>query len=391
MDVIMPQLGETVDNGTVVAWLRQVGESVRQGEPLFELETEKVTTEIPAPADGVLTEILVAAGQNVQVGSKLAVIAPGEPPTGRVVETPNPDSTRRLSPVVRRLLAENSLKPQDVSGTGRDGRVTRGDVLSKIKARDIETPLPSAASSSQQGVSASAEVEVVPFTALRRRIAEHMVRSKAASPHVLQAIEADFQAVDRVRERHAAEWKRAEGFSLTYLPFVARAVCLILQQFPRLNASVEGDRLLMYRQVNLAIAVDVNREGLVAPVIKRADNLTVGQLARDIHRVSMLTRGNQLVPDALTQGTYTISNSGSFGTFLTAPIINQPQVAILSMDGIRKKPVVIAGEEGDAIAIRPIGILAQSFDHRAVDGAYSASFLKRLRECIEGSHWSLDF
>ena len=390
MDVIMPQLGETVDNGTVVAWLRRIGESVRQGDPLFELETEKVTTEIPAPADGVLTQILVAAGQNVQVGSKLAVISPEAPPPARVVETNAHESTRKLSPVVRRLLAENSLELKDVTGTGRDGRVTRGDILSKIEARDIEAKHPSPAGG-KESMSASAEMEVVPFTASRKRIADHMVRSKAASPHVLQAIEADFQTIDRLRERHAREWKEAEGFSLTYLPFVARAVCLILQEFPRLNASIDGDRLLIHRQVNLAIAVDINRENLVAPVIKRAGDLTVRQLARDIHRVSMLTRGNQLVPDDLTQGTYTISNSGSFGTFLTAPIINQPQVAILSMDGIRKKPAVIETHDGDAVAIRPIGILAQSFDHRAVDGAYSASFLKRLRECIEGNHWSLDF
>ncbi|HEV2269734.1 MAG TPA: dihydrolipoamide acetyltransferase family protein [Steroidobacteraceae bacterium] len=389
MDVLMPQLGETVDNGTVVAWFRRIGESVREGDPLFELETEKVTTEIPAPADGLLTEILVEAGQNVRVGSKLAVISAEAPPPGPVVETCNPQSRRKLSPVVRRLLAENSLELKDVTGTGRDGRVTRSDVLSKIEARAIEAPRPSA-SGGEERVSASAEVEVVPFTALRRRIADHMVRSKAASPHVLQAIEADFHTIERVRERHAREWKQAEGFSLTYLPFIARAVCLILQEFPRLNASVESDRLLLYRQVNLAIAVDVNREGLLAPVIKRAADLTVRQLAQDIHRVSMRTRGNQLLPDELTEGTYTISNSGSFGTFLTAPIINQPQVAILSTDGIRKKAVVIEGEDGDAIAIRPMGILAQSFDHRAVDGAYSASFLKRLRECIEGSHWSLD-
>lgn len=391
MDVIMPQLGETVDSGTLVTWLKKVGDSVKQGDPLFELETEKVTTEIPAPADGVLAEILVAAGQNVKVGSRLAVISSQESPPPRVALTRPRDSARRLSPVVRRLILENSLELKDLTGTGRNGRITRGDVLSRIKVRGADATQPSAPEGEASISSAPANVDVVPFGTARRRIAEHMVRSKAASPHVLQAVEADFQVIDRVRERHASEWKQAEGFSLSYLPFVARAVCRTLAEFPRLNASVEGDRLLVYKQINLAIAVDVNRESLVAPVVKRADDLTVRQLAHEIHRMSLLARSNQLAPDDLTQGTYTISNSGSFGTLLTAPIINQPQVAILSMDGVHKKPAVIETPEGDAIAIRPIGILAQSFDHRAVDGAYSASFLKRLRECIERSQWSLDF
>jgi 2-oxoglutarate dehydrogenase E2 component (dihydrolipoamide succinyltransferase) len=386
----MPQLGETVDSGTVVAWLRQIGESVRQGDPLFELETEKVSTEIPAPADGVLTEILVAAGQNVRVGSRLAIILTQASPPTRGAKDGNRDSSDRLSPVVRRLISENSLEPKDVTGTGRDGRITRNDVLSKINARGASAAHPLASGGDESVSSAPADVDVVPFGALRKRIAEHMVRSKAASPHVLQAVEADFQIIDRVRERHAKEWKQAEGFSLSYLPFVARAVCLTLREFPRLNACIERDRLLMYKHINLAIAVDINHEGLVAPVIKRAGNLTVRQLAQAIHRISLLARSNRLGPDDLTQGTYTISNSGSFGTLLTAPIINQPQVAILSLDGIHKKPAVIETQDGDAIAIRPIGILGQSFDHRAIDGAYSASFLKLLREGIERSHWSLD-
>jgi 2-oxoglutarate dehydrogenase E2 component (dihydrolipoamide succinyltransferase) len=230
----------------------------------------------------------------------------------------------------------------------------------------------------------------LPFTRIRRLTAEHMVRSKATSPHVLQAVEVDFFRVDQVRKTVRDAFKAKHGHSLTYLPFIAHAVCQALRDFPNLNSSVHGDGLVLHEHVNLGVAVDLGREGLVAPVIKSAEKLSVAQLATAITDVSTRARNGRLKPDDFANGTYTLSNSGTFGTLITAPIINQPQVAILSTDGVRKKPVVIETSDGDAIAIRPVGILAQSFDHRAVDGAYSAAFLDRVRKLLENSHWLVE-
>jgi 2-oxoglutarate dehydrogenase E2 component (dihydrolipoamide succinyltransferase) len=215
-----------------------------------------------------------------------------------------------------------------------------------------------------------------------------MVRSKATSPHVLQAVEADFARVARARTGVSGAWKKREGFSLTYLPFIAKAVCEAIREFPHVNAAIDGENLVVFRRVNLGIAVDLDFDGLVAPVIKDADQMTLQELARAIRDVSERARTNQLKPDDFTEGTYTISNSGVFGTMITAPIINQPQVAILSTDGITKKPVVIETDDGDTIGIRPVGVLAQSFDHRAIDGAYSAAFLNRVREIIQTKDWA---
>jgi 2-oxoglutarate dehydrogenase E2 component (dihydrolipoamide succinyltransferase) len=230
----------------------------------------------------------------------------------------------------------------------------------------------------------------VPFTRIRKLTAEHMVRSKATSPHVLQAVEVDFYRVDQVRKSMRDAWKTKHGHSLTYLPFIANAVCRALEDFPNLNASVHGDSLILHPSVNLGIAIDLGAEGLVAPVIKNAGSMSVAQLADAIAEIAQRARNGKLKPDDFAGGTYTLSNSGSFGTLITAPIINQPQVAILSTDGVRKKPVVVETSDGDSIAIRPVGVLAQSFDHRAVDGAYSAAFLDRVRKIIETSHWALE-
>ena len=206
----------------------------------------------------------------------------------------------------------------------------------------------------------------------------------------VQAVEVDFFRVDQVRKTMRDAFKSKHGHSLTYLPFIAHAVCQALHEFPNLNSSVQGDGLVIHANVNLAIAVDLGPEGLVAPVIKHADNLSVSQLAGAINDVSSRARSGRLKPDDFSGGTYTLSNSGTFGTLITAPIINQPQVAILSTDGVRKKPVVLETSEGDTIAIRPVGILAQSFDHRAVDGAYSAAFLDKVRKLLENSHWLVE-
>jgi 2-oxoglutarate dehydrogenase E2 component (dihydrolipoamide succinyltransferase) len=419
MDVVMPQLGETVREGAISIWHKRVGDAVRPEEPLFEVETDKVTVDVPAPAAGVLVEILVPVGERVEVGTRLAVIrvdgeasagpaahaggAPGASHAGdaghgphapanaggRVVPLPaNPEL--RLSPVVRRLLAEHGIAdPTVIRGTGAAGRVTRDDVLAYIGRRggagrggaESRTAAPPTAVGSAP--SDAAGDTIVPMSRIRKLTAEHMVRSAATSPHVLQAVEVDFFAVDRLRSAAGDAWRAREGFALSYLPFVARAVCLAIPAFPHVNASVRGDSLVVHHRIHLGIAVDLDRAGLVVPVVRDAQARTVRELAIAIHRLAERARAGALAPDDLAEGTYTLSNSGSFGTLITAPIIHQPQVAILSTDGVRKRPVVVETAAGDAIAIRPVGVLAQCFDHRAFDGAYSAAFLGRVRQLLE--------
>lgn len=230
----------------------------------------------------------------------------------------------------------------------------------------------------------------VPLSSMRRRIAKHMAASKATSPHVAMATEIDYGAIDRVRRTAGPAWREAEGIGLTYLPFVAWAVCRALECYPQLNAWIDGNDLVLHRGVHLGIAVDLDFEGLIVPVVQQADERTVTELARSIRQLSDLARARKLTVDAVQGGTYTITNAGPFGTFFTAPIINQPQVAILSTDGVRKRPMVVEGADGDEIAIRPGGLMVQSFDHRAVDGAYSAAFLKELKTVVECTDWDVE-
>ena len=351
MQVVMPQLGETVAEGTVTAWRKQVGERVEAGEALFDVSTDKVETEVPAPASGVLTAILVSEGTTVKVGAALATI-------GEAAEA-GAATEERLSPVVRKLLAEHGLQASEIKGTGAEGRVTRRDVLEHVERRKGATP---------------AAAERRPLGPIRKRTAEQMALSWRTIPHVLQAIEVDFRAVESARAAHG----------LTYLPFVARAVCEAIASFPLVNASIDGDALLVHRRVHLGIAVDLGADGLMVPVVKDAAAKSLPDLAHAIEELAEKARARKLRPDDVTEGTYTISNSGRFGTLLTAPIILPPQVAILSLDAVTRKPVVV----GESVAVRPVGILAQSFDHRAFDGAYSAAFLRRLKEILEGRDWS---
>jgi pyruvate dehydrogenase E2 component (dihydrolipoamide acetyltransferase) len=424
MDIIMPQLGETVLEGLITTWYKKPGETVAADESLFEVETDKVTTAIPAPAPGVVREILVEAGTTVKVGTRLAVIEAASaqaaggvaentavvvPPVSQVAAARSParlgrDASRKLSPVVRRLLAESGLRAEAVRGSGRDGRITREDVLGRIAAgapmarREAqhgavgaavvhEVPRVDPTPSLQPTPTVSPDDRVVPLNKIRRATAAHMVRSIATSVHTLQAVEVDFQSVDRARNARGADWKAKEGFSLTYLPFVCAAACEALADFPLINATFSNDALIVHRRVNIGVAVDLGFEGLVVPVLRDANHKNVRGLARETHTLVQKARVNTLSADDVSGGTYTISNSGSFGTLITAPIIHQPQVAILSLDGVHKKPTVIEGPDGDAIAVRPIGVVAQSFDHRAFDGAYSAAFLRRLKEALETRNW----
>ena len=399
MNVIMPQLGETVAEGVVTKWYKKVGDTVKADETLFDVETDKVSTEIPAPVSGIVAEILVHEGVTAKVGAPLAVIRESGAAAAPVAAKPAATAAvaplarfspagagERLSPVVRRLIAEHQLNPADIRGSGRDGRITREDVLAFIAQRGAhqadavrtEPPAPYTIGAQTRK----------PLNNVRKRTAEHLAKSWAAVPHVLQAVEVDFLRVEQARSAAGAAWKARAGFTLTYLPFIMRAVSVALAKFPLLNASLDGDDLVLHSRINIGVAVDLSFEGLVVPVIKDVPSKSLPQLAREINDLAQRARNNRLKPDEVSGGTYTLSNSGVFGTLITAPIINQPQVAILSTDGVHKKPVVIESDAGDSIAIRPVGVLAQTFDHRALDGAYSAAYLREVKTILETRDWT---
>jgi pyruvate dehydrogenase E2 component (dihydrolipoamide acetyltransferase) len=441
-DVFMPQLGETVADGTVTKWFKKVGDMVTRGEPLFEVSTDKVDTEIPAPADGVLSEILVAEGTTVDVGTRLAVIgadgaasststassinssSPSAPTTSSAPPIVEADGREKLSPVVRRLLAEHELRASDVTGTGPGGRVTKEDVLSAAATPKVAKSATPAAPPSpvvrrllaEQGLVASDIVgtgpdgritrrdvelaaavttpprqddEIIPFTKIRQLTAEHMVRSKATSAHTLMVKEIDFESVERIRRTLGEQFKTSEGFSLTYLPFIAVATMTALRDFPHLNSSVGNNELIVHHALNLGIAVDLDTAGLVVPVLRQADLLNVRDMARAIRDVATRARSKSLGVDDMSGGTFTITNPGPYGTLMTGAVINQPQVAILSTDGVARKPVVVTGSDGsEAIAIHSVGLVALTFDHRAVDGAYAAKFLARLAALLQETDWA---
>jgi pyruvate dehydrogenase E2 component (dihydrolipoamide acetyltransferase) len=505
-DITMPQLGETVTEGTITKWFKSVGDEISEDEPLFEVSTDKVDSEVPSPASGYLAEILVEEGDTVDVGTKLAVIS-SEAPSGdgksdgkgdgekaekkeseekKVAEgaetaeaeededqqeddeaaeaepededegeeekekdaaehaeggeekarpakaeaeakgakkaegEQKPEKAKAgtktgereesasggdgsagkvLSPVVRKLIAEHDLDANQIKGTGQGGRITRSDVLSYIdqggpakteeKASPKEKEAPTRAAPEPAAARAGDDDEAIAFSNIRRRTAEHMVRSKATSAHVLTAVEVDFENVDKVRGAAGAEFKEREGFSLTYLPFIARAVIDAIDEYPNVNASVGDNELVVHRRVHLGIAVDLSFQGLLAPVVHDADGKRLRAIAREFSDLAARARAKKLGADEISGGTFTITNPGGYGTFITAAIINQPQVAILSTDGVKKKPVAVELPDGsDAIVVHPVGMLALSFDHRAFDGAYASAFVARVKEILETRDWS---
>jgi pyruvate dehydrogenase E2 component (dihydrolipoyllysine-residue acetyltransferase) len=426
-EVTMPKLGETVTEGVVSQWLKQVGDTVAFDDPLFEVSTDKVDSEVPSPYDGVLLEILVNEGDTVPVGTAIARIGePGAesapssaPPAGaaaQVSETDEPATELAavatppagngqpgvlLSPVVRRMAAERGIDLTAIAGSGGGGRIRREDVEQAIAAQPAAAAPPAtvsalatapaaapapAVAAPKPAASMSPGDEVVKLSRMRLITADLMVKSLKTSAHVWTSVEVDFEHVEQVRQQHREQFKKREGVSLTYLPFIARAVCDALREFPAVNSSIdiEGQTMTLHHYVNLGIAVDLSEQGLVAPVVKNADSLNIRGLARNIAAVAAGARARTLAAADMSGSTFTITNPGPFASYASAPVINQPNVAILSTDGIARRPVAV----GDAIAIHHMSILGFSYDHRAFDGSTASMFLRYIRDAIQDRGWS---
>lgn len=466
--ITMPQLGETVTEGTILSWAKQVGDTIAEDEVLVEISTDKVDTEMPSPASGVIEQILVEEGETVTVGTEIAVIADAadaaggaaEPadeqpvaaqgptggaavwsqqgPTGTERPAPVPptdgdtalpaaagataaavsaaadagDDSRRgvLSPVVRKLAAEGGVDLDQIVGTGSGGRITRKDVEAVVAAGEaaVEAPVPVVVEDGQATKVTVEEPEPVVAGAVETQdagepdegdvglskirviTAERMVESKRTSAHVWTSVEVDFESVARARSQHGPGFKESEGFSLTYMPFISRATIDALSAFPVVNSSLdtEAGTAEFHRGVALGIAVDLNQGGLIVLTMKNADSHSLTGLAREIRGVADRARDNHLKPDDLATSTFTITNPGPFGSYMSAPIINQPNVAILSTDTVVKRPTVVTLPDGtDTVAIRHIGYLGLSWDHRAFDGSTAVLFLARIKENLQSWDW----
>jgi len=447
-EVQMPELGENITEGTVTQWFKSVGEVTTAGEALFGVSTDKVDAEVPSPITGTITEIRAAVGETVAIGAvvamvdaqgaapapKSAVSAPAASAPSPSAESPTPtpapvaassepapalavpasaapveqsppapapaaspvDARLVTSPVVRKLINELGSDASLVTGTGLDGRITRKDAekvayseghLASARTREARVQVLPASVPTPPAPSAGANF--VPFNKIRKITGDRMVATKAISPHVMNVVEVDYERIESVRRKYQDRWKSKEGFTLTYLPFIARALVQSLRDFPHMNASVVEGGLVLHPHVDLNIAVDMNFEGLLAPIMRQVEDKRMPAIAREIAEIASRVRSGKARAEDIANGTFTISNSGPFGSFMVAPLINQPQVAILSTDGISRKPVVVTDVEGnESIAIHSVGMLVLSWDHRAFDGAYAASFLRRLKEILESHDWA---
>jgi len=443
VDVVMPQMGVSVSEGTVTKWLKQEGEQVEADESLLEISTDKVDTEVPSPASGTLTQILVQEGETVDVGTKLAVIggdgaaaAPKEdvpePATAQAAaesaavsdgpSTPSADTVEEatpapaaasetteeeapstngktfVSPVVAKIASEHGVDPSQVPGTGRGGRVTKKDILNFIEsgghgeaAQQAPAPAqpeaPKAPAPVAAPTPAPAQVgeSFEPMTAMRKGIAEHMRRSLDTSAHVTSSIEVDMSKVSAIRSKLKKEYQQSYGVNPTYLIFVARATAETLRDYPWINGELRGDQIVTRSYVNLGFAVELqDGKGLIVPVVKNAETLNLLGLAKAVTDIAQRARDKKLLPDEVQGGTFTITNPGGYGTFHGTPVISQPQAAILGTYAVVKRPWVIQDDMGeDVIAIRPIMNLTLTYDHRLVDGALAGRFLRDLREKLE--------
>jgi 2-oxoglutarate dehydrogenase E2 component (dihydrolipoamide succinyltransferase) len=406
----MPQLGVSIAEATVVEWKKQPGDHVEADEPLLEISTDKAESELPAPASGRLARVTVEAGETVEVGTVLATIettapvgessAAGQEPSERTAAEPATRAAREhpgtggnggappVTPVVRRMAEEHDLDLSQIEGSGRRGRVTKKDVMAYMRGRGepeappereralhLESPYrEEAPSAPEREPSEAAQPGGRELSVMRKRIAEHMVRSLRTAAHCTTIVEADMSRIEAARG------------NLSYLPYVARATIDALREHPGLNATLDGELLTVHEQVHLGIAVSLGDDGLIVPVIRNAHELSHEGLAVRIQDVAERARKKQLSPDELSGGTFTITNPGAFGALLATPIINQPQIAILDLEAVVKRPVVVTDAEGrDSIAVRPMAYLCMSWDHRALDGAVAARFLATLKRLVEGS------
>jgi pyruvate dehydrogenase E2 component (dihydrolipoamide acetyltransferase) len=424
-DVVMPQMGESIVEGTLTKWLKKPGDRVERDEPLFEISTDKVDTEIPAPAAGTLSEVLVEEGKTVGINTVVARISEGDgagaakpaakpaeaappaeepapevpkqappkpapapqaaPPAAAPPEETSDEPGGPLSPLVRRMARENNIDLAKVKGTGAGGRITKQDVeghLAKAPAAPVarkeEPPAPATPPPPTGG---QAKVRIEAMSAMRSKIAEHMIASQRTSAHVTTVHKVDMTRVEKIRQKHKADFQARYGISLTYLPFITRAAVEGLREFPLLNASIEGSNIVYHNEINIGIAVALEN-GLIVPVIRNADEKNVLGLQRAIVDLAARARSRQLKPDEVQGGTFSITNFGSFGSVFATPVINQPQVAILGAGAVEKTTVVI----DDAIAIRSMCYLSTTFDHRLIDGALADQFTGKVKSVLE--NWS---
>jgi 2-oxoglutarate dehydrogenase E2 component (dihydrolipoamide succinyltransferase) len=444
IDVVMPQMGESIAEGTVVRWLKKVGETVERDEPLLEISTDKVDAEIPSPANGTLTEIIAQEGQTVGVNTVVARIAaqgetagasapaaaappspppPAAPPTPEPKPAPQPeppkpaaspsteatgqpsnpateqpqdlDERRRTksSPLVRKIAQENNVDITRIQGSGVSGRVTKNDILDFMQ-RPSPAPTQQPPATQQPAprppamtFAAGENNRIEPLSVMRKKIAQHMVLSKQTSAHVTTVFEVDFTAIDKLRRQHKDTYAE-RGAKLTFLPFVIQAIVAGLREFPIINASMDDSSVIYHRDLNIGIAVALDW-GLIVPVVKNADEKNILGLSKTINDLGERARTKKLTPDDVQGGTFTITNPGIYGGLFGTPIINQPQVAILGVGGVKKRPVVVETKEGDVIAIRSMCILSLTFDHRLIDGAIADQFMAKVRAFIEAGQFTL--
>ena len=415
--ITMPQLGETVTEGTILRWLVKVGDEVKEDDPILEISTDKVDTEVPSPFNGTVTSLLVEEGETVEVGASLLELDGSTKESSEdkfetfeeVQETveevieektnkdilPKTDNSKnkkklKLSPVVRRLAAENNIDLENVVGTGQNGRINREDIENYIASGDEISATSTEKGSTNKKVTSQSPDINNSISRLRKRIAENMVLSKQTSAHVMTSVEVDYENVETIRSKQKAKFKEENGFSLTYLPFISLATISALREFPTVNSSFDIEKGIhdIHNHLNLGIAVDLNQEGLLVGTIAEADSFNLKGLARKISETSKLLRDGKYGLDDVTGSTFTISNNGSFNSFITSPIINQPNVAILSTESVKKRPVVIQSQDGtDSIAIRHTGVLSLTWDHRVFDGSVALLFLNHIKDKLENSDW----
>jgi pyruvate dehydrogenase E2 component (dihydrolipoamide acetyltransferase) len=416
-EVTMPKLGESVTEGTIGTWMKAVGDEVAFDDPLFDVSTDKVDSEIPSPYDGTLLDILVGAGETVPVGTVLArigvarsaVVASAGNGSGPArAESPPPASTasvaapvtrdaaggRMLSPLVRRLAAEHGIDVTTVPGTGVGGRIRREDMEKVIAAEPTTAAAPAATPAAVPAAprvtkaATDGRAETVPLSRMRLILADTLKTSQTLAASVWTSVEVDFDNVERVRTEYKARFKKETGASLSYLPFISRAVCDALRAFPTVNSSIdlESKTMTLHPYVNLGVAVDLDEQGLVVPVVNDADTLNIRGVASQIATKAAAARAKELSNKEMQGSTFTITNPGPFASYASAPIINQPNVAILCTDGVKRRPVAV----GDAIAIHPVGIIGLVYDHRAFDGSTASKFLLHIRDSLEQRDWSAE-